>query len=362
VSDVSAVILSIGEPYTARARASVASQTLPVAEVILVENVSPFFRALNEAARRVRTAFFVQVDADMILDSTCVEALRAEVLEDTGIAVGELRDPLLGQVVGVKLFRTECFKEAGFRDSITPDTDFAADIGRMGWKTLYVGIHGEDTEARPLTFGEHRPDYTPAYTYRKHLLEGCRLRYRGAQWGLRWRFGRLGDSPHPLAGLAQIALAHGIFLPAEHDQLTPWTDEPDAARLMALLGSDRRFDAPVADLFPFTRHHRLGEVYDRFARAGHELARADAGGTIRDTLAAVSGTQHAWHGLVAKIALCHGILSPAQTAESLAADKRVLGTLVTLGIGRRVGLWQHLRASAARQVRKVWRPRETIRW
>ncbi len=359
---MSAVVLSIGEPFTARALTSVTSQTLPVEEVILVENVSPFSRAMNEGARRVRTTFFVQVDADMILDSTCVEALRAEVLEDTGIVVGELRDPLLGQVVGVKLFRAECFKQVHFRDSITPDTDFGADIGRVGWKTLYVGLHEEDAGAPPRTFGEHRPAYTPEYTYQKHLLEGCRLRYRGARWGLRWRFGRLAESAHPLAVLAQIALAHGIFLPTERDQLMPWTDEPEAARLMALLGSDRRFDAAAADLFPLNRHHRLGEVFDRFARAGHALARADAGATIGDTLAAVSGTQHAWPGLVAKIALCHGILSPAQMAESLAADKLTLGTLVTLGIGRRVGLWQHLRARAARQVLEVWRPREAIRW
>jgi len=362
VSDVSAAVLSIGEPFTQRALASVAAQTLPVHEVVLVENVSPFFRAMNEAARRVTAPFFVQVDADMILDPTCVEALRAEVLEDTGIAVGELRDPLLGQVVGVKLFRTACFTKAGFRDSITPDTDFGAEIGQMGWKTRYVGRRGEDRAAPSLTFGEHRPDYTPEYTYRKHLLEGCRLRYRGARVGLQWRFGRLDASAHPLAGLAQIALAHGFFLPTDRDRLTPWIDDPDAARLVTLLGSNRRFDAPCAELFPLDRHRRLREVFLRFAIAGHALARADAGATIQEVLGVVSGTAHGWHGLVAKIALSHGVLSPTQTAESLAADERALGTFVTLGIGRRAGWWQHLRARATRQVRRVWDPRETIQW
>jgi hypothetical protein len=362
VSDVSAVVLSIGEPFTPRAVASVLTQTLPLHEVVLVENVSPFFRAMNEGARRVTTAFFVQVDADMILDPTCVEALRAEVGDDTGIAVGELRDPLLGQVVGVKLFRTECFKKAEFPDSITPDTDFGAAIGRRGWKTLYVGHPGEDTGAPPRTFGEHHPDYTPAYTYRKHLLEGRRLRYRGARWGLRWSFRRLDDSAHPLAGLAQIALAHGFFLPTDRDQLTPWVDEPDAARLVTLLETDRRCVAPCSDLFPLDRHRRLREVFRRFALAGSALASADAGASIRDVLGAVSGTQHGWHGLVAKIALSHGVLSPAQTAESLAADERALGSFVTLGIGHRAGWWQHLRAHAARQVRMVWYPREAIQW
>lgn len=362
MSDVSAVVLTIGESFMPRALASIACQTLPPRDVLVIENVSPFFRAMNEAARRVQTPFFVQVDSDMILDPTCVEALRAEVVEDTGIAVGELRDPLLGQVVGVKLFRTQCFRQAAFRDSITPDTDFGAEIGRMGWKTLYVGLLDGETGGLPRTFGEHRPDYTPAYTYRKHLVEGCRLRYRGARWGLRWRFGRLEESRHPLARLAQIALAHGFFLPAENDQLTPWAGDPDAERLVALLGSDLRSDDAGDGPFPLDRHARLRDVFRRFALAGHTLARADAGATLRDTFAAISGAQHGWRGLVAKIALGHGILSPELDEESLAAEERVLGAFVTLGIGRRVGLWQHLRARAALEVKRVWRPREAIRW
>ncbi len=362
MNDVSAVVLTIGESFLPRALASIACQTLPPQDVLVIENVSPFFRAMNEAARQVKTPFFVQVDADMILDPTCVEALRAEVREDTGIAVGELRDPLLGQVVGVKLFRTECFRQTAFRDSITPDTDFGAEIGRRGWKTLYVGVVDGETGALPRTFGEHRPDYTPPYTYRKHIVEGRRLRYRGARWGLRWRFGRLEESRHPLAGLAQIALAHGVFLPTERDQLTPWVDAPEAARLVALLESDLRCDQAGAGLFPLDRHQRLRDVFRRFALAGHALAQAEAGATVRDTVAAISGAQHGWPGLVARIALGHGILSPEQSAESLAADERALETFVTLGIGRGVGLWQHLRARAERQVKRVWRPGEAVRW
>lgn len=361
MSDVSAVVLTIGEPFAERALASLSGQTLPPREVIVVENVAPFHRAMNQAARRVTTAFFVQVDADMVLDPTCLEALRAEVREDTGIAVGALRDPLLGHVVGVKLFRTECFGLATFRDSVTPDTDFGAEIGRRGWKTRYLGLPDGEPGAAPRTFGEHRPDYTPAYTYRKHILEGCRLRYRGARAGLRWRFERLDASPHPLAEIALLALAHGFFLPSERDLLQPGGDQPEAARLAALLESERRCDA-AADLLPLARHARLRDVYRRFALAGHAIARAGAGATLRDTLAALSGPPHQWRALVARIGLGHGALSPEQSAETLAGDERALGSFLTLGLGPRPGWWQHLRAQAERQVGRIRRPRETIPW
>jgi hypothetical protein len=49
VSDVTAVVLSMGEPYVARALESVRNQTLPVADIVRVEHVSPFCRASTKA-------------------------------------------------------------------------------------------------------------------------------------------------------------------------------------------------------------------------------------------------------------------------------------------------------------------------
>ncbi len=361
MSDVSAVVLTIGESFAGRALASVAAQTVSPHEVIVVENVSPFFRAMNEAARRVTTPFFVQVDADMILDPTCFEALRAGVDEETGIVVAELRDPLLGQVVGVKLFRTEWIRRIGFRDSISPDTDFGAAIGRRGWTTRYIGLPAGRPGAHRVTFGEHRPDYTPAYTYRKHVVEGSRLRYRGARGGLRWRCERLDASPHPLARLALLALGHGFFQSADGDQLQPWGDEPAATRLLALLESDRRSDA-AADLVPPARHPRLRDVYRRYTLAGQAIARAGAGATLVETLAALAGPAGGWGTLVARIGLGHGVLSPEQSARTLAADERALGSFLTLGTAPGDAWWQRLRARLVREVGRIRRPRDTIRW
>lgn len=91
--DVTAVVLSIGEPYTERALASLRRQTLTAAETIVVRDVSPFHCALNKGAAQVRTPFFLHVDADMVLDENCIAALRPLMTDRVGMVQGRLRDP-----------------------------------------------------------------------------------------------------------------------------------------------------------------------------------------------------------------------------------------------------------------------------
>ena len=98
MSDITAVVLSIGEETTARAIDSVRRQGLPAKEIVTVQNVSPFYKALNTGASKVNTEFFVQVDSDMILDENCLEDLRACMTGDVGLVLGGLRDPLMGRV------------------------------------------------------------------------------------------------------------------------------------------------------------------------------------------------------------------------------------------------------------------------
>lgn len=69
------------------------------------------------------------------------------------------------------------------RDSISPDMDFAKDVQRHGWGRLHtLRYHGEWPE-RWHTFGDHRPDYNPHYTFCKFVLEGVRSRYGAMRGG-----------------------------------------------------------------------------------------------------------------------------------------------------------------------------------
>jgi hypothetical protein len=222
MSDVTALVLSIGEDYTNRALASVQRQSLPAAETIVVRGISPFYRALNDGAGRVRTPFFIQVDADMILHDTCIEDLRSCMSDTVGIVIGHLWDPLLGRIVGIKLFRTRCFDDVKLRESTSPETNFVQDIQREGWTAVYALKYVGDSPAEMHVFGEHRPDYTPYYTFCKYVREGAKARYRRAGGGLRHVFRLLHASGHGSAIIATIAAAHGIFVRADQDLYGPF--------------------------------------------------------------------------------------------------------------------------------------------
>lgn len=356
MSDVTAVVLTIGEPFTERAIASVRMQSRPVHQILVIENLAPFHRALNEAARRVNTTYFLQVDADMVLDPACVDTLLAGMRPDTGIVVAELRDPLMGEIVGIKLFRTECVRQVAMPDTISPDTDLVDALDRAGWRTVYVRA----------TLGDHRPEYTPAYTYRKFLLEGRRCRYRGAQRALQWRFKRLDDVARTdpavgaIADIAQVGVANGFFLPGSHDGLTPWTARDELARVLHLVDHDADAES-VAWLDPPDRRERLRDVFRRFAHAG-EAAWSSAGAAgFRPTLRRLTGPGEDWHIVVAKIGLCYGVFAPRSDETVRARDEAVLREFVLYGVGHAASTLRRVKARAAR-ARNVLRGRAPAAW
>jgi glycosyltransferase involved in cell wall biosynthesis len=300
-NDVTAVVLSHGEPTTQDAIASVNQQSLPVDEVIVVRDVAPFHKALNAGASRVKTSYFVQVDADMILDRHCVDALRKSMRPHIGIVVGRLRDALIGQTVGVKLFRTACFKDTSFEDTISSDTDFVDDIARAGWDTIYIGRLINSW----ATFGEHRPDYTPAYTYRKHLLQGARYRYLQKPEGFRWHFRVLDRSAHPSALIAQTALAQGLFLRETRDLLGIATYDSDFARIGDFISSNQNGSAPDdPSLRPDVSMEELFGTYYRF---GNALIAAGASLTFKHHMQALNNAASDQIALLSRIGLCRGL-------------------------------------------------------
>jgi len=280
MSDITAVVLSIGEPYTERAIASVRRQTLPPDDIIVVRGISPFHRALNAGAAQVQTPFFVQVDADVIFDSTCLEELRGRMCDGLGLVSGLLRDPVIGRAQGIRLYRTQCFEHVQIRDSISPDMDFGIDIRRHGWVRLYALKYQGERRDQWHTFGDHRPDYTPHYTFCKFLLEGVRTRYRRHEGRVRI-FQQLQRSEHSATTIALIALAHGLFLREERDLLVPYQRTAEFELLEAFLAASgdhlgTAVQADEADRDPrarFKRAYELGRHYRRRGASSAFLAR-----------------------------------------------------------------------------------------
>jgi hypothetical protein len=311
MSDVTAVVLSVGEPHTERALASVARQTLPPVETILVERVSPFHRALNSGAQRVRTPFFVQVDADMIANPWCVEELRQHVAPAVGIVVGPLWDPLMGVEVGIKLYRRQCFDAACAEDTLSPDTDFNATLRRLGWETVFAlpSPHHREGPTPWPTMGAHDPPYTPLYTYARYRVLGARYTYRRDFAAFRWRYRKLCASRHPTAFIARIALARGLFLRTDRDLLTSdlYSRSPEFEALERFLGEREGAAERAVEILPFL-DGEPDSVFEAFRRLAMALCGERQPTAFRRCLDILDAADHpnAW---VARVALAQGVSS-----------------------------------------------------
>jgi len=297
VSDVSAVVLALGEETKGRALRSLGAQTLPVEDVVIVDGVRPFHRAFNTGADRVRTPFFVQVDADMVLDPECVEVLRSAMGSRTGIAVGALRDPLMGRIAGVKVFRRSCLETLRLRDTVGPETDHYLALGRLGWLTECL---------TGATLGAHRPDYTLAYVFGTYYLLGRMYAHRSDARALRWRYSRLRRAAHPLAPVARLAMAHGILGSETRDFAKPRPRIADSTFLACLVA--RSPDASVTHRRVRRLMARASEpLFEAFSALGASL-RASSHEGLRAYLRVLGDIDHS-RSLLAEVALGAGALA-----------------------------------------------------
>lgn len=294
MSDVAAVLLSLGEQTTARALASIREQTYPLDELVLIDGVRPFHRALNKGAARACAPFFVQVDADMVLDPDCFETLRRAMKPDVGIAVGALRDPLGGRIAGVKMFRRECFSLGGLRDRPAPEVDFYTGLARAGWHTACV--------VERATLGAHEPPYDPGYVFGTYYMLGARYAHRGDFRALQWRLGHLRRSSHSMAPAARIAMCHGTGGQVTRDEAKP-QPSADASRLLHEL-----IHAPEADVSRSELRDLLRQRPPSLFESFHAYGAAAGGGHLRGCLRVLGEIDH-WSSLLGEVALGHGALA-----------------------------------------------------
>ncbi len=227
-SDVSALVTTIGEKTLPESLAALEAQTLALADIVVVRDVHPFTAAINEGLRRVKTPFFVQCDADMILDPDCVETLRRFATDGTGVSIGYLDDALLGTIQAVKLFRTSVLERAAFRDTVASDSDrilrMKEDGDRIAFARRPTPLHGHAADV----LGEHRPNYDDAlYVYGKFKLMAATVRKRESWPEFRGVLRALKRSTHPMADFALVAFCHGLFSAQDKCGHRPFEQSPD---------------------------------------------------------------------------------------------------------------------------------------
>jgi hypothetical protein len=317
MTDITAIVLTIGEETTERAIDSLRRQTVLPEQIIVIRNVTPFHKALNVGVSKVKTEFFIQVDADMVLDENCLEDLRQCMTEGVGIAMGQLRDPLMGIESGIKMFRKKCFERVRFKDSISPDTDFYRDLEKCGWSIRYALNSGHNGRLKELwhTFGEHHPNYTPLFTYRRYHLLGRRYRYRRDLDTFKRRLRNVQNSGQSVALVAQIAMSHGIFSEDEIDLLMPslYRSNEDFSFLERFLRSENTHDVEEPKILSLLAS-KPQTIYRNSYKLGTDLRRTNSSAALKYCIDILSKSKNnfAW---IAKVGLCHGIFSEAYGEE-----------------------------------------------
>ena len=233
---------------------------------------------------------------------------RAVEIGNTERLPAHLRDPLIGWRCCVKLFRTACFGHTAFRDTVSPDTDFVQDIEKQGFVTVYA-VRFDDTKREfRHTFGEHSPEYSFDYSFRKHLIEGRRYMYRNNFPSFRWLMGQLERRRDDASLTAQVATAHGLFLDDRQDLLASGEDSDDQAiveafrrRMAGTEGDTIKLALScltfvVSPASAFRRHYYLGVKIAR-----HGSAQDIRNWVLRKNSAASDARA------ITKIAFCHGL-------------------------------------------------------
>jgi hypothetical protein len=309
MGEVAAFVLTLGEGTTARALASLRSQTLPIEEVVVVDGITPFYRAFNAGVQRTSAPFVLQVDSDFVLDRDCAQCLREGMAPRVGITAAPLRDPLIGPVCGVKLFRRECLPPSPLGDTIAREVDLCWALERRGWQTRYLTAKRQRPHGH--TLGAHRPQHTLDYVFGTYFLLGTRYVLHNDQMGILWRLGQLRRSPHEMASVARVAMAHGMFAQQAHDAAKPAPAATDAAFLQRLTASrgQRSGSSEARATARELASLSLAPLLDACLELGSSL-RARSHSQFRELLDAVGESRAPW-SWIAEAGLAHGALSGA---------------------------------------------------
>jgi hypothetical protein len=159
---------------------------------------------------------------------------------------------------------------------------------------------------RGPTLGTHCPDYTVDYVFGTYYLLGRLYAHREDARALRWRFTQLRRTAHPMAPVARLAMARGIFGSETRDIAKPRPRAADSAFLHRLVVSPE--DASVAP----GRIQRLmalatEPLFEAFHQLGASLRLASLAG-LRVCLRVLGETDHP-SSFLAEVALGGGALA-----------------------------------------------------
>ncbi len=161
MSDLTVFILTCGEESLKQCMETLERQGLEDGTNIeLINDVYPMSEAFNEMHRRCKTPYFIQVDADVILNDGAIDALYQNLKRSNFFiyaTYGQLYEEGFGLGGSVRCWKRDIFKIFKFRDVRTVDRDFYRRARYLGFKRKDVGG----------VLGIHRPRHSNFSDYLK---------------------------------------------------------------------------------------------------------------------------------------------------------------------------------------------------
>lgn len=163
---ITAFVITTGEPSTSDCIGRLGAQTRKV-KIEMIRDVTPMWRAFQEMHDRCETPFFIQVDADMLLDPDAVERLYLGITRQES-RCAQYTEWLWGDaedrpIMGVKIYRHRIVSEFPYTDGLSCEqTQFEA-VQEGG----YDVTGAPPAWKREQCLGLHYSCQTPAMAYQR---------------------------------------------------------------------------------------------------------------------------------------------------------------------------------------------------
>jgi hypothetical protein len=172
-STLTVFVITTGEEILDECLAALERQTRTGFAVERISDVYPMGAAFQAMPDRCRTKYFLQVDADMVLEPDAVETLH-DAIDASGprtyMVAGQLHEDGVGPSGHVKIWKRSLFRLFRFRDCRTVDRD-------LHRRTRRFGLRNTQLNARAV--GKHVPRHSPESDWLKAKADVEKWRFMG---------------------------------------------------------------------------------------------------------------------------------------------------------------------------------------
>jgi len=251
-NEVTAFVISSGEPSTATCHKHLDQQDCTFTRQS-ISGVAPMWKAFQQMLDRCKTPYYVQVDADMLLEPWAIRELyetmkaREEAFSGVCQVVAWLWDDDVHRPIqGVKIYRHEIMQRYPYAESLSCEMGQNLKLKEDGFEIMGMQLGDQDLgggqwRRTHRTFGTHYASQTPgmAFTRWQRLMQKHRaLPWMGwlAQYPKKLEAEWIAHPDNEIARAKYLGCIAGMTGPIPTDELDSRLPNQDYRRLSAYVG------------------------------------------------------------------------------------------------------------------------------